>query len=448
MKNKIKDIILSLVLPRRMYRFHDLKVIYSVMIFIVSAFLLMFSINISTERFMKDLIGTPDFENYKYNIVPEESDTIPKYQIATSHSGNLYLDCELPGVDGSTDAFRGVYNITLEDDARNHRIILTTVFFEDLDLFSSTDTTISADSVEKLKNEGNFDLSGYLNQERTDKTTYILYVFSTKAFYYLYDLGQEYVDGKWVDATNVRYTSFEYNDDGTYKYFLPKDETELVLNSYGKYDTSYWTIEAAEGATASFNSNIVSERRIAKDLRKVLSSGEYVYGNLETELINQEENAVNFSSNENIVEVIELSVNLMADCDANIQKNMYSFFVVLINIIFPVIWVFITWLLSKKFIMNKFKEYYAICSITYVTTSFIGFILGFFISFDRLMLILLIIELLYYIFVTFRINTNPHLLDEENGDNDGEGNKTEMPKIVKPSTNFKKVQSNDAYRVE
>ena len=47
----------------------------------------------------------------------------------------------------------------------------------------------------------------------------------------------------------------------------------------------------------------------------------------------------------------------MAEADANIQKSMYSVFVVIINIIFPLVWVLITWLLSRKFVMNKFKEW-------------------------------------------------------------------------------------------
>ena len=56
------------------------------------------------------------------------------------------------------------------------------------------------------------------------------------------------------------------------------------------------------------------------------------------------------------------------------------------------------------------------------------------------------IELVYYIFVTFRINTDPDLLDENKDDN---GNsKVETPKIIKPKTEFKKIQSDDAYRVE
>lgn len=443
---KIIDFLKSIVMPRKMYRYHDLKVIYSVLIFIVSIFVLLFSINISTRGFMEDLIGHPDFEHYNYTLVKEESDIFPKYQIATSHSGNLYLDCEEAGKDGAADSFNGVYNATLRDSDRGNTVILTVVFYENLDLFSSTDNMIAEGSLKKLKEVANFDLDGYINQERKDKTSYVLYIFTTKSFYYLYNLGQEYRDNKWVDASNVRNTSFECNTDGSYKYFLPKDESELVINSYGNYDISYWTMESTKDASATFNSEIKSERRLTDNLRRAINSGEYVYGNLETTFINQKEDAINFGSNENIEEVLELQVKLMAECDANIQKNMYSFFVVLINLIFPLAWVFITWLLSRKFVMSKFREYYAICSITYITTSVIGFILGFFMSFDRLMLILLMIELVYYIFVTFRINTDPDLLDE-NKDDDG-NSKVETPKIIKPKTEFKKIQSDDAYRVE
>ena len=95
-------------------------------------------------------------------------------------------------------------------------------------------------------------------------------------------------------------------------------------------------------------------------MRYAIYNGEYVYSNINIDRINDENDSVNFGQNKDIKYVLTNYVELMAEADANIQKSMYSVFVVIINIIFPLVWVLITWLLSRKFVMNKFKEYYAI----------------------------------------------------------------------------------------
>ena len=92
---KVKEFLLSIILPRKMYRHHSMKVIYSVFVFILSAFLLLFSINLSTKRFMKDMIGSVNFEENDYKVVNEIQ--LPKYRIAKSNSGGYYLDVEEVG---------------------------------------------------------------------------------------------------------------------------------------------------------------------------------------------------------------------------------------------------------------------------------------------------------------------------------------------------------------
>lgn len=108
---KVKEFLLSIILPRKMYRHHSMKVIYSVFVFILSAFLLLFSINLSTKRFMKDMIGSVNFEENDYKVVNEIQ--LPKYRIAKSNSGGYYLDVEEVGEDGKADNFKGVLKFYL-----------------------------------------------------------------------------------------------------------------------------------------------------------------------------------------------------------------------------------------------------------------------------------------------------------------------------------------------
>lgn len=129
---KVKEFLLSIILPRKMYRHHSMKVIYSVFVFILSAFLLLFSINLSTKRFMKDMIGSVNFEENDYKVVNEIQ--LPKYRIAKSNSGGYYLDVEEVGEDGKADNFKGVFEILFED-SKNNQLKLNIVFDESCDLF-------------------------------------------------------------------------------------------------------------------------------------------------------------------------------------------------------------------------------------------------------------------------------------------------------------------------
>ena len=63
---KFKDFILSFILPRKMYRHHNMKFIYALFIFILSAFIILFSVNLSVKRFMRKNIGTPRFAETQY----------------------------------------------------------------------------------------------------------------------------------------------------------------------------------------------------------------------------------------------------------------------------------------------------------------------------------------------------------------------------------------------
>lgn len=441
---KVKEFILAMILPRKMYRFHGMKVIYSFFIFILATFILLFSVNLSTKRFMKDMIGSIDFETTDYEVIKQ--DKLPNYRIAKANNGGYYLDVSEPGEEGKVDNYKGVFEILFEDSKEN-KIELKIVIDESLDLFIEEDAAKNID-------KDLFDLSGYMSQKRADKTTYILYIFTKKAFYYLYDLGQKKdINGNYIDSANRGYGSYERDDESNYKYYLPTDEKEAsTLNEYGNYDVSVWTTETTEEATIEIDGIVYkAEKKIRDELRYAIYNGEYIYNNVNIDMINAEKEAVNFGSNQDIKYVLTTSVELMSEADANMQKSMYSVLVLLINIIFPFFWVLITWLLSRKFIMNKFKEYYAICSITYFTTSFIGLILGFFIPFDSLMFILLIIELIYYIVVTFRINTDPKLLnskDNNNDDNHSNDNHQDKPGPKQPEIVFKKIKSDDAYQVE
>lgn len=440
---KFKEIILSFILPRKMYKYHNLNILYSVVILIATALIILFSVNLSTERFVRNSMQSPNFERDNYKL--ETSLDIPEYKIVQSNSGGYYLDVLV--ATQNTDTYQNIFTTTLKSDKKEMEV--TIIFDEKCDLFKQENPDTSIDS-------NLFDLGAYMTQYRGESRNdidkeYLLFIFTNKSFYYLYNLGQvQDAYGDWKDSVNRANSSYEQSNVGDYKYFLPKNDTELVLDSYGNYDISKWTVETTEGNTTVINGvTYKAEKRISSNLRKAIYNGEYVYNNCDIEIMNKQENGANFDKNKDLINSINIFVDLMVASDSSIQKSMYSIFAIVINVVISFAWVFITWLLSRKFVMNKFKEYYAICAISYVPVSVVACIFGFFVRFETLMLFLLVAELVFYIFVTFRINTYDELLNQDD-DND---NTPSKPKITllrpsKPKMDFKKVKADDGFYVE
>lgn len=309
-----------------------------------------------------------------------------------------------------------------------------------------TDEERSAEA-EKLKTT--FDLNGYMNQQYSQDIDYFLYIFTKKSCYYCYNLGKTTnKSGVVVENSKVlQVTSFEYDmTKGDANYYLPASESELVKNSYGDYDTTKWTRLVNSDETIVINDETFkATKRFSSNIRQVFFKSEYSYGRLDYQSINEKSDAINFGTNTNTLKVVNAMYEMFVDYDTTFNKAISSFFVLVANLIVPFLWVLITWLMSRHFVMSKFKEYYAICSITYLTTSIVGFILGFFISYTTLILIMLIVELVYYIVVTFRINSNSKLIEEVE---EISGNKPQQPGIQRKKMNFTKIESDDTYRIE
>ena len=441
---KFKESILSFILPRKMYKYHNLNILYSILILIVTALIVLFSVNLSTERFTRQSMQIPNFEKDNYKV--ETKLELPEYKISQTNGGGYFLDV-LVGTE-NTDTYKNVFTTTLKSDKKEME--LTIIFDEECDLFKSENPSTSIDN-------NLFDLSAYMMQyrgeSRNDKDKeYLLFIFTKQSFYYLYNLGQiQDAYGDWKDSTDRANSSYEQSTLGEYKYYLPKDAEEASnIDLYGNYDISKWSVETTEGNTTTIDGvTYTAEKRISSNLRKAVYNGEYVYNNCDVELMNQDKDGANFFKNTDMISAINQYIELMVSSDASIKKSMYSIFAIIINVIISFAWVFITWLLSRKFVMNKFKEYYAICAISYVPVSVVACILGFFIRFETLMLFLLVAELIFYIFVTFRINTFDELLNKDDEDDQTPSKpKITLFRPTKPKIDFKKVKSEDSYYVE
>lgn len=336
-------------------------------------------------------------------------------------------------------ATQGIYHCVLKDKPEGF-----------VDLMVVIDVNMDTDNDHKKFTY--FDYEGYMKQERTDKTTYILCVYTSRRFFFVYDLCQKLVDGKFANLDYNGSSVFEKTKAGNYKYYLPKDPSEIKYNAYGELDTRYWTKEVNGDDVLNkdefYGKTILTNKEVdeikpadrhkenLEDAVYSTHSRSYQYRDLSTTGF-EDSNTLLRKGLNNYLQIV---CDAMISVDAANYELIYGIISFGIFVIFPLILVLIVWLMSKKLFMKKIREYYAIGAICYSETGLLAFIVGFFLPFDKFALYLMLVQAWYFIFVTFRINTDPQYNnDETNKDN---------PKPVEEKLEFKKIkESSNASKI-
>ena len=338
-------------------------------------------------------------------------------------------------------ASMGIYHCVLKDNPEGF-----------VDLTVVIDVNMDTDNDHKKFTY--FDYEGYLKQDRADNTTYILCVYSSRRFFFVYDLCQKLTDdGSYSKLDYNGNSIFEKTSAGNYQYYLPSNPSEIKYNAFGEIDTRFWTDkvnsddviknkDAFYDATELTNQeidNIKPVDRHKENLEDAIytkHSRSYQYRDL---------NTTGFEESNTLLRR-RLNKYLQVVCDAMIAVNaanyelIYGIIAFGIFVIFPLILVLIVWLMSRKLVMKKFRQYYAIGGICYAETGLLAFIVGFFVPFDKFALYLMLVQAWYFIFVTFRINTDPQY------NNDGESSNSNQP--VEEKLEFKKIkESSNASKI-
>ena len=118
--------------------------------------------------------------------------------------------------------------------------------------------------------------------------------------------------------------------------------------------------------------------------------------------------------------------------NAGILKTTSLIVSAVITLFFPLLLSAVTWIMSRSFYMNKFRQYYAICAMCFAMTTIIALIAGFFVNYTDISFALLVIASIYYIVATFRINTIDDGKDKD--DKNNSNNKKEPIKYSKISS--------------
>ena len=442
---KIFDFIKSLFLPRKMVKHINMPFLLALVILLLCSCLNIVTSNTRAGKDTERSLEFPTlFESIPDDIVLTEMTTNEAMTRITIEELEGTIEVVYNGVKQEVAKpakylnadKNGVYHGTYSD---GEKTIDLTVVVDDT-LFTTYGTVANPYYIDF------FDIEGYFQQKRDLNTEYVLYVLTYDNFFHLFDLDQM-EDGKSTKAISNS-AIFETNEAGELKYYLPLDESELVLNQYGNFDTSKWTRLAAStdkidfapteeyfntlGLNISYSqylqmvSEITPAYRHLKNITNALYGGAVSYNLLEAEGFDFEK----FNTSINTFQK-ELK-NAIIVYYAGILKTTGLFVSVFITLVFSLLLSFITWIMSRNAYMNKFRQYYAICTMCFVFTTIIALIAGFFINYNEIAFPLLVIASIYYIIATFRINT---MDDDSNKDdkNNSTKNKKEPIKYSKIS---------------
>ena len=275
-----------------------------------------------------------------------------------------------------------------------------------------------------------FDYEGYLKQTRKDDTTYVLCFFTADRFFFVYDLAQKVENGKYTYCDYSNESVFLKTDNGNYKYFLPAKAEELKYNQYGELDTTLWTKEVSKDDLIDLSnfgeSDLLTEDELM-NLKPVNRHKEYFYdatytqnsrSYLYSDMVGSIFTDKTISRTSAINNMLQTLTDVMISIDASNYELVYGLMAFAVIVLFPLLMALIIWLMSRKLVMKKFRQYYAIGSICYIMTSLISFVLGFFFAFDSYILYLMLFQAWFFIFVTFRINTDPQYNTPDDDNND------------------------------
>jgi hypothetical protein len=133
--------------------------------------------------------------------------------------------------------------------------------------------------------------------------------------------------------------------------------------------------------------------------------------------------------------VVEAIGNLMVNTGVSQLENYNTIYAMIFIFIMPILWTFALWVMSRKFgELTRFKEYYAICSVSYIVPSILTALFTVFTQpYAFIAQYAMFIQLAFYIFMVYKIN-NP-----KGNNNTSSTNKTQEKPVVDLNVKTEKV---------
>lgn len=470
---KILDFILSFIQPKKMIRYRSINLFVIVLLFLSCMLMCAGISNISLLNYVKR-----NKENFRlfpevYDLQYDGNVSLPKFTIDDKTGGltNFTIGSEEDNV------YELQFN--LKDETKFNLTIVyePNVYVKDLE------HTVHDDRI------SSFDLNGYYNyipkRDQNGKLLEkdMLVIIHNELVYYIFNhgfdveknetgnytryleiTGWDIMEGTYMlpkDASEIAYTDDKQKTLDYYKwsvpakpgeqvtigdvkytatyvrsYFLPANETELVPNSYDVYDIRKWTKLATNKNETIFlgDEEFKAQPRLKSNIHEIFVSEDKTRVGVFS-LYQAKQLDVNFGDLENgkypvnPALVVEGMANLMVNSAAN-QLQMYNFIYAIIFIIFmPLLWTFATWAMGKKFgELTRFKEYYAICSISFILPSILIALFTVFVEpYVFIAQYAMFVQVAFYIFCIFKMN-NQNRKPEKNNDNNKNNNNSNTKK--------------------
>lgn len=395
----MKNFILSFILPRRMEEHRDMNLFIAIILFFLS---MIICAGIPPKRMEKVIKKNYISDALVFDGTYEatfEKQSLPVYTVVNGEVEDYTLidnkkvyDIQYKLADESVINLKIVYQFDVDN---KHGI--------DKDVFS-IDEYLKIDP---------------FNTDHSLKQKDVLAVFTKTGIYYIYNHGYlhaytasletkleeaRYLNPQVWASTNL-WSMYEHEliiDNGkaefTENYYHPASLEEYESDPTGK---NWKTSTPTSNKIHDFDYTPV--KRYNNNLYELFNFnggtnyGYFSYKNLE--LMGKEQ--LTLSENP-LVELSDLMVNTKAS-DVRTQSYILSFFFV---IILPIIWVLIIWLIMhKNGELVRFREYYAVASVSFLIPSIIIGIVGLFIPYYTISRFAMLLHAAYYFICVTRINS-------------------------------------------
>mgnify|MGYP003571299080 CR=1 FL=1 len=369
--------ILSFIAPKKMEIHRDMSIFIAIVIFLACALLSAGVPALRIEPLLKKnyLTECYAFEGSYDSNLKEEFNlaSLPTFELNSSNEAKNIKNYETPTV------YDLVYQNSKGDDI-NLKIVY--------DFSATRDSDITV-----------IDMNEYLsfvpfNEDHSLKQRDILVVYTKNILYYIFNHGYTlgYIDDK--DASLDKYH---------YLYI----ETWLGKENWSLYKTKVdedGNISKDANGEINYDLDSNGNKVYKSNLNQIFTCGNQtsigIFSYLELSEIKIKFN--NFKD----VSPLEEFTDILVYSSANSVK-VYSFILSLFyNVLLPILWVFVMWLVLRKGgELTRFREYYSICACTVILPSIITAIVGLFIPYTVFAKFQLIVSAIWYFVVVSIINT-------------------------------------------
>ena len=396
------DFILSFILPRKMVRHRDMNIFIAVLLFFVCFFVAIGSSNYVGASYIRKHEQEVLLYSELKNLPDETQITLFPVETEKTEAGTKQIKFDV-----NIHLKRITHRSVLEDGT-----ILNLLIVYDLDY----------DYQKPEEHPLNFDLEGYFRHVPSENEKDMLFLVTKDYLFYIHNHGAFENGVKYFDQAQEG-SVYRVDDQGKEIYYLPKDETEIIQkNEFGDVDTTKWTEAVTADSPKDENGNyfklftvdgveqkFTAVRRLNENPIVALRTG-FMLDYDSAEFYSFDLNGFSGKAKDLASKWYNFIVNVQA---ASIKLNNQLFGFLTIFII-PFLFIIATWLMSRKYgELTRFREYYVIAGVALVIPSLISFVLGFFIPYFSYARYFMFVQVGFYMFAVFRINSDKRLQNPE-----------------------------------